>query len=720
MVAVLALAAAVLTAPGRGGEEELIDMNYDNVDIRLVIKHISDLTGKNFLVDQDVRGVVTVISPTRIPLSEVYAVFESILEIRGYATVPSGNLIKITSKRDSAQRYIPLHSARVVDEIPPEDSIITQIIPVQHAGVEAVRTTLGPLFSREAVVISYPPTNTLIVTDIASNVRKMMRIIEEIDIPGYETRVTLVQLRYASAAVVSRDLTPIIEDLGALPETPPTPRRRAPAPVPTAERKIKIIPDERTNSLLIVASQEDTKRIKDLIRRLDVETERTRIHVSHLKYAKAEDMARVLNNIVTKRQQDVAPLISEDRATNSLIIDATPEDFAGLQKIIEQLDIVRDQVLVEVLIAEVSYEKTFELGVDWMTMEGFPDIDQLAPGTGEGFGESSFTGGLRSFAAPTEGRPSSGMSGLSVGLVQRVMTGMDIPDVAAMLHALQTHRDVNILSTPQILTMDNEEAEINVVRNVPFLSRIEADDDRVGTRLQHIDYKDVGIKLRITPRISKERMVRLDIHQEISDLTGREVAGLRATPETYRRETRTSVLVRDNHTIVIGGLVSDDVNESLDKVPFLGDIPLVGNLFRRRSTRNVKTNLLVFITPRVVSTTQQVADLTRLKRREMHEIDRRLNEKEAERAARERLTRDAETERVRELRERYSALAPSPPLPDPGVEAAEEAPPPAVRVPEERESGLTSFLEGLPRVSFGREAEERRPERSRASERFHR
>jgi len=272
--------------------------------------------------------------------------------------------------------------------------------------------------------------------------------------------------------------------------------------------------------------------------------------------------------------------------------------------------------------------------------------------------------------------------------------------------------------------MDNEEAEINVVRNIPYYSKIEVTGTTNTVPLQNIEYKDVGIKLRITPRISKERMVQLDINQEISDTVGRVESGLTLTPETYKRETKTKVLVRDNHTIVIGGLVSDDVSESMDKIPILGDIPLIGNLFRTRSTRNRKTNLLVFITPRVVSTAQQVADLTRLKRHEMSEIENRLSEKEMERAEKEQALREEEAIRIRQLRERYALLTGTLLAPAEKQKPEEIAPPtpPTLPIPpfpeRKKGGGITSILEGIPRVSFGRTDEP--SGRSRATGRYHR
>lgn len=734
-------------------EEGMVSMDFENVDIRVVIKYISDLTGKNFIIDQNVRGPVTVISPTKIPLEEVYKVFESILEIRGFVTVPSGRVTKIATKTDARQRNIPMGVGDRLEQIVPEDTIITQLVPLQYAEAEKIRTALGQLFSKDSSVIAYPTTNTLIVTDISSNIHRLVKIIRELDLPGYETRITVIPIRYASAQLLAASLQELIEEAGEVPGAPPTPRRRTPGQVAAEEKTLKIIPDERTNSLILLANEDDTRLVQDLIKRLDVETERSRIHVYFLRNSDAEEMAKVLNTIVSKRKpkgNEDPVLISEDKGTNSLIIDSPQEFYPDIVKIIQKLDVVRDQVLVEVLIAEISYEKTFELGVEWIDVDnngaGFPDIETMEGGASnmKTFGQSAYGEGLGTWvdsALAGDGRASPGVQGLSFGFIQKMAgTGTSLPDFAVMLHALQTNQNVNILATPQVLTMDNEEAKIKVVRNIPYLSKLEESDNNDRT-YQNIEYKDVGIELTITPNITKGEMVRMEIHQKISSLVSSgETSGIRLTPETFDRETETMVTVKDNHTIVIGGLIRDDWNESINKIPILGDIPLLGNLFRTKSTRKTKNNLLIFITPRVVRTTQQIADLTNLKRRHAPEIDEVMKAQEEELASRQEQKREEEIQNYRDLKvlhsgqlarmgERENALIPLPatagaeesaeppasgePEPEAGsgdgekVEASPEAPPPR-----------RSLLDSIPRVSFGREKEEE--ESDRGTGRFHR
>ncbi len=641
-------------------EAGMVNMDFENLDIRILIKYISDLTGKNFIIDESVRGNVTIVSPTKVPIDEAYKVFESILEVKGYAAIPAGKVLKVAAKGQQATRNIDLRVGSDLSQIVPEDTLVTQLIPLQYVSVEKINNALARLFSREAAVIPYLTTNTLIVTDYSSNIHRLVKIIKELDVPGYETRITVVPLRYASSETLSTELSQVIEQAGVLPGGPPVPARRGRPQVQSSEKMIKIIPDERTNSLIILANDEDTRKVLDLVKRLDVETERTHIHVYFLKNSDAEDMGKVMNNIVSKRKpkgEEAVPLISEDKATNSLIIDATPEDYAGLEKIIQRLDVLRNQVLVEVLIAEVSYDKTFELGVEWRSLDGFPNLDDMKAGrsNAEGYGEMLFGTGLMNYSTAST-NPSSGSNGVSLGFVQKMAgAGTSIPDFAVLVHALQTNQDVNILSTPQILTTDNEEAEIKVVRNIPYTTKYEAGTGD-SAPAQNIDYKDVGIILKLTPHISKEGMVRLEIDQEVSTIAGEIKAGLIVTPETYVRHTKTSVIVGDNHTIVIGGLIRDDRDESEDKIPILGDIPLLGNLFRSRSEKTLKTNLLVFITPRVVRTTQQIADLTNLKRHEMTEIDKRMTEEEARKAAVETTYREEEQAQNRDLKARYGQV----------------------------------------------------------------
>lgn len=721
-------------------EEGMVSMDFENVDIRVVIKYISDLTGKNFIIDQNIRGPVTVISPTKIPLEDVYKVFESILEVRGFVTVPSGKVIKIAAKADARQRNIPMAVGDRLEQIVPEDTIITQLVPLQYANADRVRTALGQLFSKDASVIAYPTTNTLIVTDISSNIHRLVKIVRELDIPGYETKITVIPIRYASAELLAASLSQVIEEAGEVPGAPPTPRRRQPpGQLEAMDKTLKIIADERTNSLIILANDDDTRRLQDLIKRLDMETERSRIHVYFLKNTSAEEMAKVLNNIVSKRKprgSEDPILISEDTGTNSLIIDSPEESYADIVKIIQKLDVVRDQVLVEVLIAEISYEKTFELGVEWIDMDnngvGFPDVETMGTGrsNAEGFAQSAFGGGLASWAAAgAEGTigSSPGVEGMSIGFIQKMAgTGTSLPDFAVMLHALQTNQDVNILATPQVLTMDNEEAKIKVVRNIPYLSKIEDSGTDSSRTFQNIEYKDVGIELTITPHISKAEMVRMQIHQKISTLLGsQEVSGIRLTPETFDRETETMVTVKDNHTIVIGGLIRDDWNENVSKIPVLGDIPLLGNLFRTKSTRKVKNNLLIFITPRVVRTSQQIADLTNLKRGQAPEIDEMMTAQEAEQAAQQEEKRREEEQSLRDLkarhagqlermRERENALIPPPAGSEP-IPAAETTV--SGEADDENRSPRRSLLDSIPRVSFGREKEPESP--ARGTGRFH-
>jgi general secretion pathway protein D len=511
---------------------------------------------------------------------------------------------------------------------------------------------------------------------------------------------------------------------------------------------IKIIPDERTNSLIILANDEDTQRVINLVKRLDVETERTRIHVYFLKNSNSEDMAKALSSIVSKRKpkgKEEVPLISEDKPTNSLIIDATQEDYADLTKIIKKLDVIRDQVLVEVLIAEVRYEKTFELGVEWKSVgnngtanNGYPTYDNIKPGRSgaQGYGGSTWSsGGLINYLTPGEGPVTAG-AGLALGFVQKIAgKGSSLPDFAVLLHALQTNKDANVLATPQVLTMDNEEASIKIGKNIPYMTKYE-----VGTSgsnsAQNIDYKDIGIDMKITPHISKEKMVRLENDISISVLSGEQVAGITRTPTTTIREAKNSVLVKDNHTIVIGGMIQDNKIKTVDKIPILGDIPLLGLLFQTRSTKTEKLNLLIFITPRVVKTTQQVADLTKFKRHQMKEIDQRLDEVERETAESEYKSRARKHARNRDLKSRYGKVYSGPPAgAEPGLPArvkpvtpvkAQPAPPaeaktvppaktkaapPAAGVRESKSSS-GSLLEKLPKISFSKKEEEKKGTRA--------
>jgi general secretion pathway protein D len=580
--------------------ERYVTIDFDNVNITLFIKYISELTGKNFVIDKAVKGNVTIISPTKISEDEAYKVFESVLEVQGYTTVPSGKIIKIVPSVNARSKSI--ETGFLSDVVSPSDKVVTQLIPLQYADPDQLKKLLAPLVSKTSVVISYPPSGMLIVTDVLSNIKRLLHIIKEIDIASsLGEEISVVPLQNASATDLSRTLATLFQSS----------RRTAAAPKGAKVRslssssQIKIIPDERTNMLIVLASTAETSQIKKLIELLDAENQRGEgnIHVYYLQNANAEDLAKVLTALPTKktdaRAKGKAPILSKDlrivadKATNSLVITAKRADYVILEDVIKKLDIPRRMVYLEALIMEVNVDKSFNLGVEWAG--GF----SFNQGTGAAFAGSG-SGSLVSnsvFALAEGGVPNT--QGLSFGVMGDTITigGQSFPTIGAVVNAYKSDANVHIVSTPQILTTDNKEAEIKVGENVPYIT---SRNTTSGTSQDYTnyEYKDVGVTLRITPQINQEDVVRLDVFTEVIKLKNPEA--VTETPATLKRTASTTVIVRDASTIVIGGIIGDDVNESTYKVPLLGDIPGIGWIFKSHSTKRERRNLYIFITPRIV------------------------------------------------------------------------------------------------------------------------
>ncbi len=612
-------------------EGRLVTMDFRGVEIGTLVKFIGELTGKNFVVDERVRGKVTAISPTKITVDEAYKVFESILEVHGFATVPAGKVIKVVPATEA--RGKSLTTTVGTEAVPDADTMITQVVPIRHATVNDVKALFTPLVSKSSLLVAYQPTNTLIVTDVLSNINRLLKILKEVDIPGYALQLAVIPLHYASAEVVSQELKTLFE-ARKTPSRAPTPRPQVEAVEISAPEELKLIPDERTNSLIVLATAQTIEMIKGIIGKLDQEVPRGKgnIHVHYLEHAVAEDLASILTGVAQEAKEGTKPgtastagklpilgekiSITADKTTNSLIIIASPQDYSVIEEVIQKLDIVRAQVYVEALIAEVTLDKVKDLGVEWNATEDVKgDFDPL--------GRTDF--GLMD---AVQGAGETALSGLIMGVTKGFVTidGTDIPDIKALLHFYSGDSDVNILSTPRLLTTDNEEAEILVGEERPFLKSSQLTTE--GSTVRTWEYKDVGINLKITPHISKGKLLRLEIFTEIKSFV-EELAGEVGAVVTTKRQATTSVIVEDGSTVVIAGLIRDDTTGSIAKVPILGDIPLLGWLFKSRSQTKIKTNLLIFITPRIVNTAEDLLKITEeeQEQREKHIEEHRLEKK---------------------------------------------------------------------------------------------
>ncbi len=610
-------------------EDALITMDFQDADLNVVIKFMGELTGKNFLVSDQVRGKVTVISPRKITVREAYRVFESVLEMNGYTAVQADDAIKIIPSAMARQSGLEIREGKEAKAVPPEDRMITQVIPLEHATADEVRSLFASSVSKEGMIVSYKPTNHLIITDRASNIHRLLKIIEQIDIRIVEERITVFPLEYASA----KSLADKMNQLMAVDVRQPVPGR-PPAPV-AAQRVLKIIPEERTNSLIVLANEQDTQEVRKLISRLDTEAPKgkSQLHVRYLEHARAEELAKVLNSIVTGKAKAAAPpgrppqagappeevSITADKATNSLVITASPQEFKELEQVIAKLDMIRSQVLVEAMIAEVSMEKALQIGVDWRIM------DQPVADSVRGFGGSDFglISGVQSGVYPS----SAGDTGLLLGVAKGFITvgGIQVPNIGVLIRAFQKDTDANVLSTPHILTMDNEKAKIIVADNVPLLKSDLTTPLATGTTTvsnvavsRTYEYKDIGIQLEITPHISAGSMVRLEIFTEVSNILFQDPANP-GYVTTRKRQATTTVAVDNGQIIVIGGLIRDESSETTKKVPCVGNIPVLGWLFKNLAGTNTKTNLLIFISPQIIRTAEDLEKATAKKKKESEE-----------------------------------------------------------------------------------------------------
>ena len=604
---------------------DFVAIDFNNVDINVFIKFISEITRKNFVIDQRVKGKVTILSPAKISIDEAFKVFESVLEVHGYTTIDAGEVIKIVPLPDARSKNI---ETRLREEAAsPEDRVVTQVVPLTYADPDEIKKLFAPLISKSSVMLAYSPTNTLIITDVHSNIKRLLGILKTIDVAGVGMELSVIPLAHADAESFVGILTSVFAKTG-----------RAKQAAAAAGEAAQFVADERTNTIVVLASRDDTEKINELIKLLDKEIPRgeDKIRVYRLEHATAEELAKVLQTLsggqtsAAAKGKKTTPVVSgdvkitADKATNSLIIMAGKDDYGILEEIIRKLDIPRAMVYIEALIMEVNMTKSFNIGTEWQAF-GEAAYNKRKGAYGGGF---SSTGGFDPTAIATTPGFALGIistdGGIQVGT--NPLTGDPIlfPNIGAIVQAFKSDQDVNILSTPQILTTDNEEATIFVGKNVPYQTRARVASG--STTVQGIsdiyssyEYKDVGKNLKITPQISKDRMVRLQISLEVKALAGADTATA-DRPTTLNRTVDTTVIVKDSHTVVIGGLIDDTVSSGESEVPCLGSIPGLGWLFKSASSSDDRTNLYVFLTPHVIQSPAEAQGVFETKKSEIDGI----------------------------------------------------------------------------------------------------
>ncbi|MFH1532497.1 MAG: type II secretion system secretin GspD [Pseudomonadota bacterium] len=677
--------------------DSMVNLDFKEVPIDDLIRLMSCWTGKNFLLTQGFAGKnVTLMSPQQVTVAQAYRAFLSALRAHALTVVPAGAFMKIVP--DTQAKQEPIRLLKKVSGVPDADEIVTKIIELQHVPASEITQVLDQFKGKTGEIVAYGE-DLLIVTDTGTMIRRLMRLLTELDIPTDKEKIWVRQVEYAEAGEVVNIITGIFPQAGdsaakkAAPAARQRPQRgrKSPAPAAAAAAKIiggeaepiavsKVIADERTNQIIVVCNRTTYMRLDKLLRKVDVPIPgEGQIHIVYLENADAEDVSSTLSSLTsgTGRAAGGRPTaakttgakgaggaagggsaalfegevkITADAGTNALVVEASLKDFRSLKKVIDKLDIRRKQVYVEAIIMEISSNKDRKFGMSGSGGTTFNAQGETVPmlfGLG-GLGISGFDaqqlmgGGLAVGLQGPLVDVSTGSAGDGAGVGD-----LSIPAFGFLLQAIQKNSDVNILSTPHILTTDNEEAEIQVGKQIPYrassmgglgglssmagLAGLGGSSSGLGSALGGmgglgglmgglgggmVQRIDVDLTLKITPHVNESNFVKLEIDQSIEDV---ESIDRELGPTTSKRKVKNVVVVRDQQPVVIGGLIRDTESEGVDKIPLLGDIPLVGILFRQTVRTVEKKNLLMIIVPHIID---DPSDLSRIHRERMEEIRR--------------------------------------------------------------------------------------------------
>jgi general secretion pathway protein D len=608
LIALLASPTLPAAPPANPQEGATITPNYKDADLSQIIQAVGEVTGKNFIIDPRVNAKVTMLSATPMSPAAFYEAFLAVLQVYGYVAIPSGKVIKIIPNTDARQlpgNDLPNRVSSTSDEI------VTQIITMKNISAAQMVPLLRPLIPQYGHLAAYPSGNMLIISDRASNVNRIVRIVERMDESGDEP-IEVIALHNASASDVVKVINSLNQGQGA----------------EGASAAVKVVADDRTNSVLLTGERSQRLRLKALIVNMDTPlTTGGDTQVRYLRYADAEKISEKLKGQATASAKaqggpataptagtpnvDASVTIWADVATNALIITAPPKIMKSLMAVIDKLDIRRAQVQVDALIVEIDVNKSSNLGVQWILDGGNNygyGVTNL-PGSGTSIVDLAATvlGATGATATvPTTGTTSTGISSSTVGTGATFAIGKYNSNTrrgfAALIQAIRSDGSSNIISEPSLITMNNEEAEVKVTQEIPLItgsySNTTASVQGTTSPFTTIQREEVGTILKVTPHINEGNSVQLKIEQEDSS-PGAKLANS-ADISTNKRSIKTTVLIEDGGVIVLGGLMSDTVLESEDRVPGLGAIPLLGNLFKSRAGSRQKKNLLVFIRPHIL------------------------------------------------------------------------------------------------------------------------
>jgi len=569
-----------------------VTINMRDADIKSFVSDISSLTGKTFVVDPRVKANVTVISRDDLTIEEAYEIFLSVLSVHGFTAVEQANAVKVVPASMGRQSF-----TEVSKPVSPEDALVSTIIRPKQSSANALIPLIRPLINSQGHIAVYTPSNSLIVTDRNANIKRIRQLVDELDKNPADV-YEIVKLKHSSSSQIAKLVDKVFsENSGGM-----------------APNDFNAYAIERSNSILLFGDKEIVAKMKAVVIKLDIKDQgSSSLKVVYLKYADATALVEILNkmtpNIDEKNSNKSNTSITAHEETNSLIISAEPDVMTSLTGIISQLDIRRAQVLVEAIIVEISDQLSKDLGFQFL----FGGEGSNSPIASQRLGDptpdlSALVGGLATGGTTAVLSTMLSLDGFAAG-VGKYKKGGD--SFAAILNVLAKNTDSNVLSTPSILTMDNEESSIIVGQEIPITT-----GESLGTNnsnpFRTVTRQEIGIKLSVKPQINEGNSIKLDIEQEVSSLSGPISAGS-AEIVTNKRAIETVVMVEDNQTIVLGGLIDDDIQESIRKVPVLGDIPGLGKLFRKEQTTISKKNLVVFLKPTIIRTSQDMEALTNTK-----------------------------------------------------------------------------------------------------------
>jgi general secretion pathway protein D len=602
MALFLANASPTATAQASAKEEQTWQMATRNADIQEFVAQVAKITGKTFVIDPKLKGQVNVVSETPLGKQGVYELFLSVLRLQNYTAVPSGNVIRI--QQSATGKQTPGAQDNALNAAPEE--LVTEIIAVQNVKSEDLLKILRPLIPQYGHIGKVSQPNVIILSDHADNISRLKSIIADIDV-AQTNDIVMVPLKEAWVGNVVDILQKVAPDqLG--------PNAQGP-------QRIQIIANERNNSLVLRGQTASIAELLQIIEKLDRPTTTTdATQVVMLNHADADNVANILNSLISQRDNQSntgnngSITVQPDTSLNAIVVRADPTAMNEVLNIVQRLDTPRAQVLIEAAIVEISMNDDFEAGVELASLDSSGENVPLV-NTAMGTTVSSLLGAMINEDGTVNNAPVAALGGVTKPTLAVAQVDLDGVSFGAVVSALASLSNANLLSTPSIVTLDNTEAKIVVGEEIPFRSgSFTTTGDGSNNPFTTVTREDVGIELTVTPHVYDNKEVRMEVAQNISNVLDSTVGSSTfADVVTSKRSIETTVLASSGETIVLGGLIQDNANRSENRVPVLGSIPVIGNLFKSKSKRQVKTNLVVFIRPTVIADKDQNSDLTRAK-----------------------------------------------------------------------------------------------------------